>query len=39
MFFFVSHSIGTTLSREETLDNATYLTAGLKYQQLNTSMT
>ena len=27
---FLSHSIGTTLSREETLDNATYPTAGLR---------
>ena len=36
--FFLSRSIGTT-SREETLDNATYPTAGLKYRELNTSVT
>ena len=36
-FFFLSRSVGTTLSRQETLDNVTYLTAGLKYRQLNTS--
>ena len=37
--FFLSRSIGTRLSREETLDNATYPTAGLKYRELNTSVT
>ena len=37
--FFLSRSIGTTLSREETLDNARCPTAGLKYRQLNASVT
>ena len=36
---FLSRSIGTTLSREETLDNATYPTAGLRNLVSNTKVT